>query len=202
MDAPAPCVRTRAAQVCLAAETCGHVQFNIRGDTWYNSEPFHCGDVPAGEVTYWDIFSKASAALRGHPHGRARGRRRPQPPPLDALRGSPQADQGQLTWQALLLAAAATGACPQAAARPAVSCCWCEVRCGALRLQVALTAMLWGLGTAIGEVPPYFLSYQAAVAGTKNEMLVEVEEHMQAGGGGRLRSPARRPPLQRCSGGQ
>lgn len=41
--------------------------------------------------------------------------------------------------------------------------------------------MLWGVGTAIGEIPPYFLSYQAAMAGTKNEMLVEVEEHLHAG---------------------
>lgn len=48
-------------------------------------------------------------------------------------------------------------------------------------VQVAVTAMLWGFGTAIGEVPPYFLSYQAAVAGTKNEALMEVEDHLHAG---------------------
>jgi hypothetical protein len=45
-------------QVCLAAETCGHVDFNTRGDVWYSSEPFHCGDVPPGHVTYWQIFHK------------------------------------------------------------------------------------------------------------------------------------------------
>lgn len=49
-------------QVCLAAETCGHVDFNTRGDVWYSSEPFHCGDIPAGHVTYWQIFGKVSIA--------------------------------------------------------------------------------------------------------------------------------------------
>lgn len=44
-----------------------------------------------------------------------------------------------------------------------------------------LTAVLWGAGTAIGEVPPYFLSYQAAVAGTRNEMLQDVQETMHTG---------------------
>jgi hypothetical protein len=48
--------------------------------------------------------------------------------------------------------------------------------------KVALTAMLWGAGTAVGEVPPYFLSYQAAKAGTTNSMMVEVTEQLQAAG--------------------
>jgi hypothetical protein len=52
-------------QVCLAAETCGHVDFNTRGDVWYSSEPFHCGDVPSGHVTYWQIFQKVT--LHGRP---------------------------------------------------------------------------------------------------------------------------------------
>jgi hypothetical protein len=37
--------------------------------------------------------------------------------------------------------------------------------------KVALTGMLWGAGTAIGEIPPYFLSYQAAAAGVRNTLL-------------------------------
>jgi len=45
-------------QVCLAAETCGHLQFNIKGDVWYSSEPFHCGDLPSGSVTYWELLRK------------------------------------------------------------------------------------------------------------------------------------------------
>jgi hypothetical protein len=53
-------------QVCLAAETCGHVDFNMRGDVWYSSEPFHCGDVPPGHVTYWQIFQKVGALAVQH----------------------------------------------------------------------------------------------------------------------------------------
>jgi hypothetical protein len=43
-------------------------------------------------------------------------------------------------------------------------------------LQVALTGMLWGAGTAIGEVPPYLITYSAAAAGRKAEPLQEIEE--------------------------
>lgn len=78
-------------KVCLAAETCGHVAFETHRDVWYSSEPFHCGDHPPGEVTFWDLFSK-----------------------------------------------------------------------------VASTSMLWGAGTAIGEVPPYYVSYAAAAAKLKS----------------------------------
>eukprot|EP00878_Enallax_costatus_P006050 GHUV01006346.1.p1 GENE.GHUV01006346.1~~GHUV01006346.1.p1 ORF type:complete len:425 (+),score=83.33 GHUV01006346.1:975-2249(+) len=95
-------------KVCLAAETCGHVDFNIRGDVWYSSEPFHCGDVPPGHVTYWQIFCK-----------------------------------------------------------------------------VVVTAMLWGAGTAMGEIPPYFLSYKAASAGRRNEMYEGLQEALQSSTGKR-----------------
>jgi hypothetical protein len=47
--------------------------------------------------------------------------------------------------------------------------------------KVALTAMLWGAGTAIGEVPPYFLSYQASKAGTRNVLMEEVQLQQQPG---------------------
>ncbi|KIY95916.1 hypothetical protein MNEG_12045 [Monoraphidium neglectum] len=98
-------------EACLSAETCGHVNFDTRGDVWYSSEPFHCGGQAAdpGGVSFWQIYSKV--------------------------------------WP---------------------------------------TAVLWGAGTAIGEVPPYFLSYQAAVAGTRNEMLADVQGNIQAGKGAGL----------------
>lgn len=32
--------------------------FNTRQDVWYSSEPFHCGDAPAGSVSYWQIYKK------------------------------------------------------------------------------------------------------------------------------------------------
>ncbi len=36
--------------------------------------------------------------------------------------------------------------------------------------------MLWGAGTAIGEIPPYWMSYSAAQAGQKTRALQEIEE--------------------------
>ena len=35
-------------------------------------------------------------------------------------------------------------------------------------LQVAPAAVLWGAGTAIGEIPPYAVAMHAARAGEKN----------------------------------
>ena len=58
---------------------------------------------------------------------------------------------------------------------------------GWLHLQVVLTAILWGAGTALGEVPPYLLSYSAAAAGRTAEALQEIEEvrgHSGDGDGG------------------
>ncbi len=48
-------------------------------------------------------------------------------------------------------------------------------------MQVAATSVLWGCGTAIGEVPPYAVSYHAAKAGIRS---VEVEAMFGVGGGG------------------
>lgn len=45
-------------QVSLAAETCGHVHFTTHTDTWYNSEPLHCGDIEPGDVSFWDVYNK------------------------------------------------------------------------------------------------------------------------------------------------
>jgi len=39
---------------------------------------------------------------------------------------------------------------------------------------VGLEAFLWGFGTALGELPPYFFALAASIAGTKNEELQEV----------------------------
>lgn len=40
--------------------------------------------------------------------------------------------------------------------------------------------MLWGAGTALGEIPPYAFSYQAAKAGQKNEELEKMFGMQQA----------------------
>ena len=39
---------------------------------------------------------------------------------------------------------------------------------------VFLEAFLWGAGTAIGELPPYFVSRAASMAGQKNDELTDI----------------------------
>ena len=39
---------------------------------------------------------------------------------------------------------------------------------------VFLEAFLWGMGTAIGELPPYFVSRAASIAGQRSEELSEI----------------------------
>lgn len=41
---------------------------------------------------------------------------------------------------------------------------------------VILEAFLWGLGTAIGELPPYFIARAASIAGKKHEDLEEIQD--------------------------
>ncbi|OMJ73125.1 hypothetical protein SteCoe_28272 [Stentor coeruleus] len=41
---------------------------------------------------------------------------------------------------------------------------------------VQLESFLWGLGTALGELPPYFIALAARIANTKSEELEEIEE--------------------------
>ena len=47
--------------MCLAAEKCGHLHFDIRRDMWWRAQGFHCGDTLAGEVSFADIFWKVNA---------------------------------------------------------------------------------------------------------------------------------------------
>lgn len=42
--------------------------------------------------------------------------------------------------------------------------------------SVQIEAFMWGLGTAIGELPPYFMARGAAQSGKSNEELEEIEE--------------------------
>jgi len=60
---PTPTHAPTHTQVCLAAETCGHVGFSILGDTWYSAEPLHCTSgretaSGADEVSYWELYRK------------------------------------------------------------------------------------------------------------------------------------------------
>ncbi|KAH9124054.1 hypothetical protein LEN26_009785 [Aphanomyces euteiches] len=43
-------------------------------------------------------------------------------------------------------------------------------------LKVSVASMLWGAGTAMGEIPPYAISYAASVAGTRNEEFEDMQE--------------------------
>jgi hypothetical protein len=43
-------------------------------------------------------------------------------------------------------------------------------------LNVQLEAFMWGLGTAIGELPPYFMAKAAAEAGKTNEEIEELRQ--------------------------
>jgi len=76
-------------KICLAAERCGNLEFDVRVDMWWRSDGFHCTPTRGWmeDVGYWQVF-----------------------------------------------------------------------------LQALPAGILWGVGTAIGEIPPYLLSYQAAKA--------------------------------------
>ncbi len=38
------------------------MHFDTLSDTWYSSEPFHCGEVEPRAVSYLDIYKKVGAA--------------------------------------------------------------------------------------------------------------------------------------------
>lgn len=46
--------------------------------------------------------------------------------------------------------------------------------------KVIFTAMLWGAGTAVGEVPPYFVSFAASQSGQANETISDIREGLNS----------------------
>ena len=49
--------------MCLAAEKCGHLNFDSRQEMWYRAEGFHCRDAPVSSyVSFLDIYKKVTAA--------------------------------------------------------------------------------------------------------------------------------------------
>lgn len=48
-------------QICLAAEKCGSLAFDVHKDVWYSSEGFLCDVTQTGHVTYWSLLKKVSA---------------------------------------------------------------------------------------------------------------------------------------------
>ena len=57
--------------------------------------------------------------------------------------------------------------CPEYAGTPTISVL-------TIYQAVILEAFLWGLGTAIGELPPYYVARAASLAGRKSEELDEI----------------------------
>ena len=104
--------------VAAAAERCGGVDFDVRGDSWW-------GGATAAGAAFVCGSGGSEAALRGP---------RWSPPFPQRLASRPVA--------------------PLALPPPFLD----------ILLKVAPAAVLWGAGTALGEVPPYLLSYHAAEA--------------------------------------
>lgn len=52
--------------------------------------------------------------------------------------------------------------------------------------QIQLEAVLWGLGTALGELPPYFISRAASLSGSKIEAMEEFDVSTSKEGGSGL----------------
>ncbi|XP_027165737.1 vacuole membrane protein KMS1 [Coffea eugenioides] len=50
-----------------------------------------------------------------------------------------------------------------------------RVPLSSILLQVQLEAILWGLGTALGELPPYFISRAASISGGKIDAMEELD---------------------------
>lgn len=50
-----------AVQICLAAEKCGSLGFDVRSDMWNSSEGFLCDVNQSGQVTYWSLLKKVQS---------------------------------------------------------------------------------------------------------------------------------------------
>ncbi|KAH0763368.1 hypothetical protein KY290_019441 [Solanum tuberosum] len=57
-----------------------------------------------------------------------------------------------------------------------------SVPLSSILLQVQLEAVLWGLGTALGELPPYFISRAASLSGSKVEAMEELDTSSENNG--------------------
>ncbi|XP_055816739.1 vacuole membrane protein KMS1-like isoform X2 [Solanum dulcamara] len=49
--------------------------------------------------------------------------------------------------------------------------------------QVQLEAILWGIGTALGELPPYFISRAARISGSEGELMEDLDSASKEDGG-------------------
>lgn len=59
-------LQSAAMQVCLAAEKCGNLDFDVRNDMWNSSEGLFCNTSVHRTITFWDILTKVSRPQHGH----------------------------------------------------------------------------------------------------------------------------------------
>ena len=50
--------RSDGLQVCLAAEKCGNLDFDVRNDMWNSSEGLYCNSSAQRSIAFWDILRK------------------------------------------------------------------------------------------------------------------------------------------------
>jgi len=144
-------------KVVAAAERCGTVGFPTHYDTWYSAETFRC---PPGAPGAEASAGAAAAAAVG-----------------DSAAGWWAAVAERL-WGSEGAEAAAAAAAEAAAAALAR-----EVTFSQLFLVTYPAVLLWGIGTAIGEIPPYLMSYHAKLRG--GAVSAELSEALlETGGGG------------------
>ena len=55
-------------QICLAAEKCGSLSFDVRNDMWHSQEGFLCDVQQISSVTYWGLLKKVQLCLNGLTH--------------------------------------------------------------------------------------------------------------------------------------
>jgi hypothetical protein len=59
-------LQSAATQVCLAAEKCGNLDFDVRNDMWNSSEGLFCNTSVHRTITFWDILTKVSRPQHNH----------------------------------------------------------------------------------------------------------------------------------------
>lgn len=108
-------------KVCLAAENCGTLNFDVREDMWWRGNVLHC-TATAGSTA--SMVEQTVPVLNSATN-------------QQFVATSNDGDMQSPSFLSILV-------------------------------KVLPSAILWGIGTAVGEIPPYLLSYQAAKAGRKS----------------------------------
>jgi hypothetical protein len=153
---------------------------------WWRSEGFHCAGAEHsaaaagaahGGIGFWDIYCKVGPAWQAK---RAAGRTAASVQPsafiIRAVHGGcPRSAAAASVWLAPVPPTSHhTPSPPQPHTHAHTHSTHAHT---SAHIQVVGTAMLWGMGTALGEVPPYAISFHAARAGKRS---AEVEAMLGA----------------------